>query len=303
MKLRTTPYGYAIENGMTVRHPTESQIVRHVFKEYLGGASFLKIAQTLTTKKAEFLPGRFDWNKNRVKRIIEDERYLGNDTYPNIIHEDMHRQARTVKDSNNNQIKNQSENPFRLPCSVECSCGAKMNRRHDSRRKLSQELWKCQNPECRRVVNITDETLLTEITGILNQLIADPNLIQANLAEPDTPIEVRRLQNEVDRQLDGFDLEKVEVKATIFSLAVEKYLHTDDKKIITQMLRAEFENQTSFSHFLPDFFKRTVKKIRFDDDKPALVLKNDQNINIGKEHDYADSNNTGNNVTTGNSAS
>ena len=178
-----------------------------------------------------------------------------------------------------------------------------MNRRHDSRRKLSQELWMCQNPECKRIVNIDDDALLAEITGILNRLITDPNLIRVNSAEADTPIEVRRLQNEIGRQLDGFDFEKDEVKAAIFSLAAEKYRHTDDKKIITQMLRAEFENQTPLSHFSLELFKRTVSKIRFDNDgKPTLVLNNNQNI--GKEHGHADdSDNTSNDTPAGNSES
>ena len=71
---RVIPFGYAVENGRHIPHPSESQIVRRVFADYLGGGSLLRIAQTLTAEKVEFLPGRFDWNKNRVKRILEDER-------------------------------------------------------------------------------------------------------------------------------------------------------------------------------------------------------------------------------------
>ena len=288
MKLRTTPYGYAVEQGITVPQPAESKIVRRIFKDYLSGASLLKIAQTLTAEKTEFLPGRSDWNKNRVKRILEDTRYLGTDTYPTLVGEDMFRKAQAVKDSNNNQM-NKSEIPFRLSCPVECSCGAKMSRRHDSRRKLSQELWTCQDPKCKRIVNINDDMLLTGITELLNRLIADPNLIRTDQAELDTPVEVRRLQNEVNRQLDGFDFEKDEVKAAIFSLAAEKYRQTNDKKIITEMLRAEFEQQTPLSHFSPELFRRTVIRILLDDDgDPILVLKNHQNIR--KEQSYATGN-------------
>lgn len=292
MKLRTIPYGYTMQNGETVPNPEESKIVRHIFNAYLGGASLLKIAQNLTAEKVEFLPGHCDWNKNRVKRILEDTRYLGTDTYPTLINEDMHHRAQAVKDSNNNQLK-KSEVPFRLPCPVECSCGAKMNRRHDTRRKLSQELWTCQNPDCKRIVNINDDTLLGEITELLNRLINNPSLIQIGSAEPDPPIEIRRLQNEVDRQLESFNFEKEQVKTAIFSLAAEKYRQADNQKILSQMMRAEFEKQAPLSHFFPELFRRTVSKMLFGGDgKPVLVMKNGQNI--GKEPDNADGSNTSN---------
>lgn len=291
MKMRTIPYGYTVQNGETAPHPGESKIVRRIFKDYLGGASLLIIAQVLAAEKVEFLPDRCDWNKNRIKRILEDTRYLGTDTYPALINEDMHHRAQAVKDSNNNQL-NKSEVPFRLPCPVECVCGFKMNRRHDTRRKRSQELWTCQNPDCKRIVNINDDSLLGELTELLNRLIGNPSLIRLDAHEDaDPPIEVRRLQNEVNRQLDSFDFEKERVKAAIFSLAAEKYRQTDNQKIISQMMRAEFEKQAPLSHFFPELFKRTISRILFDGDgKPVLVLKNGQNI--GKESNHADSNNT-----------
>ena len=76
---RSIPYGYAVENGRNVPRPEESEVIRRVFADYLGGQSLLKIARALAAEGVEFLPGRSDWNKNRVKRILEDERYLGTD--------------------------------------------------------------------------------------------------------------------------------------------------------------------------------------------------------------------------------
>ena len=299
MELRTIPYGYTVENGITVPHSDESKIVQRIFNDYLGGESLLRIAQTLTAEGVKFLPGRCDWNKNRVKRILEDERYLGTDTYPAIINEDMHRQAQAVKDSNNNQHRQESEIPAtlvacRLPCTVECSCGAKMTRRHDSRRKVSQELWTCQDPDCKRVVNINDDILLAEITGLLNRLIRDPSIVRTYTNDDaDPPIEVRRLQNEVSRQLDGFDFEQDEVKAAIFSLAEEKYRQTDEKIITTKMMRAEFEQQTPLSHFSLELLKRTTTKIQFDENgNTVLVLKNNQYVR--KEQNHADHDYNGN---------
>lgn len=290
MKLRSIPYGYTVQNGKPVTHPDESIIIRRIFTDYLGGASLLSIAQALTADKIEFLPERSDWNKNRIKRILEDIRYLGTDTYPALISEDMFRGTQAVKDSNNNQ-RIKSEVPFRLPCPVECTCGHKMNRRHDSRRKLSQELWTCQNPDCKRIININDDALLGELTELLNRLIGNPSVVQTNADESaEPPIEIRRLQNEVNRQLDSLDFEKEQVKKAIFTLAAEKYSQIDNQNIIAKMLRAELKKQAPLSHFSTELFKRTVSKILFDENgQTVLTLKNGQNI--GKESNYADSDN------------
>jgi hypothetical protein len=286
---RIIPYGYAMKNGRYVVHPRESKVIRRISADYLGGASLLKIAQALTAETVEFLPGRSDWNKNRVGRILEDERYLGNDTYPAIIGEDMHRQARAVKDSNNNQV-NKSEVPCRLPCPVECAlCGTKMSRRHDSRRKASQDLWTCQNPDCHAVVNLNDDVLLADVTTILNRLIADPSMVTLHsLPAEGPPMEVRRLANEVDRELDSLEVDKDRVKQSIFTLATAKYKNIDNRQVKAHMVRAAFEESEPLSSFTTEIFKRTVTKVRLDaDGKTALVLKNGQII--GKEDGHADS--------------
>jgi hypothetical protein len=88
---RIIPYGYAVKKGKTILHSAESAIVKRIFTDYIGGASLLKLAQALSAEKVEFIPGRSDWNKNRVGRILEDERYLGSGTYPAIISKDMYR--------------------------------------------------------------------------------------------------------------------------------------------------------------------------------------------------------------------
>ena len=77
MKMRNIPFGYRMENGKIIFHPTESQAVKDIFSDYLGGQSLLKIAQSLNERQVEYLPGTTGWNKARLKRIIEDKRYIG----------------------------------------------------------------------------------------------------------------------------------------------------------------------------------------------------------------------------------
>jgi hypothetical protein len=285
MKQRNIPYGYAMETGAIIIHQQESEIVQRIFRDYLGGASLLTLAQTLTAEKVEFLPGNSGWNKNRVKRILEDGRYTGTDTYPTIIGEDMLRQARAAKDSKNNQ-PNKSELPSRLPCAAICGCGGKMIHRHDSRQNVP-DIWQCPNPGCRAIVKIRHSDLTAEITAILNRMIADPGITKTAAPEPEPPVEVKRLQNEVSRTMNGFGFDRDKAKAEVFRLASEKYRHISDTPYISQILKAEFEKSAPLICLSEDFLRRTVSAVQLTAHCVSLILKNQQII--GKESGHADS--------------
>lgn len=97
MKNRRFPYGYEMKNGVIVVCLSEADILRQIFADYIGGAFLKTIADRLTTEKVEYLPGEYGWNKNRIKRIIEDERYMGTDTYEPIIDKDTFLKANSAK--------------------------------------------------------------------------------------------------------------------------------------------------------------------------------------------------------------
>ncbi len=77
MKNRRFPYGYEMQNGVIVIHLKEANIVKQIFNQYLNGENLKNIAERLTENQIEFLPGEYYWNKSRIKRMIEDKRYIG----------------------------------------------------------------------------------------------------------------------------------------------------------------------------------------------------------------------------------
>jgi hypothetical protein len=82
---RYIPFGYKIEKGAAAIHEIEAAAVRTAFEMYLGGASYLKIAKYMETGGISYHSGSVKWNKNMVKRILENERYTGIGDYPQII--------------------------------------------------------------------------------------------------------------------------------------------------------------------------------------------------------------------------
>ena len=84
-KNRNILYGYKFDNGKIAVDKHEAKIVNQVFTEYVKGLSLLKIANLLNQKGIEYLPNQVNWNKGKIKRIIEDKRYLGDDKYQRLL--------------------------------------------------------------------------------------------------------------------------------------------------------------------------------------------------------------------------
>ena len=97
MRNRSIPFGYYYQNGVLVVHPQESQTVRAVFAAYLSGEPLSKIAANLTAKLVEYLPGHSQWDKARVKRLLDNVKYTGEGDFPQLITEKQFQMAHHKK--------------------------------------------------------------------------------------------------------------------------------------------------------------------------------------------------------------
>lgn len=97
-KNRRIPFGYPMINGEITTHPREVYAVSKIFAEYLKGRSMLDISKEIQAADIPYHSGEScRWNKNMVKRILENEKYLGTDTYPQIISPDIFHRANNKK--------------------------------------------------------------------------------------------------------------------------------------------------------------------------------------------------------------
>lgn len=101
MSNRYIPYGYKFEGGQPVPHPAESEIVREIFNQYCTGDSLKVIAEELTSRKVEYSQGKANWDKARIKRILENARYIGENDYPAIIEKEQFVAANLKKETTN----------------------------------------------------------------------------------------------------------------------------------------------------------------------------------------------------------
>ena len=81
---RKQPFGYRMEMGRIVIHPQEAETVRFSFQQYIAGASFSALVNSLCAQDISYDQDKA-WNKNMVARILADQRYAGENEYPAII--------------------------------------------------------------------------------------------------------------------------------------------------------------------------------------------------------------------------
>lgn len=84
-KNRTIPFGYMMKNGEIYQESAESKAVQEIFRLYLDGNSLLAIASMMSSKGVSYNGINTVWNKNMVKRILENEKYIGRNGYPVLI--------------------------------------------------------------------------------------------------------------------------------------------------------------------------------------------------------------------------
>ena len=137
-KIRYIPYGYTMRNGRTVISNEEAEVIREIFKSYLGGASLKTIAEELTDHQIPYTQKTATWDKARIARIINNAKYVGTEEYDPIIDEDMYEAAVRLKAARQrNTCAKENDAIALLRDLVRCDCcGHPMKRRVSSKHRI-----------------------------------------------------------------------------------------------------------------------------------------------------------------------
>lgn len=294
MKKRNIPFGYQYQNGVINIHPQEITALKRIFNEYQSGMSLLDIANRLNAENVEYQPGITGWNKSRIMRLIEDERYTGKDGFPTIIDERTHQAMVEMKANKNTQsATDRSAEVFHIDVPVICpGCSSEMNRRHDSRFKKCPQKWICSNPECHTTIHKADSDLLNDITVLLNRMIVNPELVQIP-AEPahEPSVQVRKAENEIARTLDTLDYDKNALRKKMMECVSLKYADIDSAQYTAHRLKAVLANTEPLSVFSLPLFKGAVQAIHLEKDGTVNIkLANGQMVGKDDENATGDGN-------------
>ena len=162
-----------------------------------------------------------------------------------------------------------------------------MKRIFEPRDKIP-ERWKCQSSDCNTIIPISDETLLSEIHGLINTLISNPDLITSDDSNNVANTQIHRLENELKRMLDKGEVDKELFRNKLHEIASLRYNNLSTNKYATQILRDVFLNQQPKSEFPTELFYQTVMYIGFDlNQSVTITIINGQIIRKEKENGSA----------------
>ena len=236
-KNRKFPFGYMMQNGEITTNPKEVPAVVTIFRSYLNGKSLAEIAKSMDLPYSEGVA----WNKNMVKRIIENEKYLGTDKYPQLIDEDTFHRVNAERISKARSLCVITDDLQEIRNRTFCKeCGHRLFRKGGNTRS---EKWDCRRKECYPLdYRLTDQMLIGAILNVLNSVIANPSLLECS-AESSTYApsgEVIRQQNEIRHMMDSTQLDYERTKSEILRLAQMQYdcCTYSEKPQQTELLRS-----------------------------------------------------------------
>ncbi len=263
-KNRTIPFGYCMWNGKITVDLTESKAVIRIFEEYLNDSSLLQIAKLMESEKIRYTADSKHWNKNMVKRIIENKKYLGTEKYPQIISEKFFTQANEKRVSKATSICVIPEDLQEIRNRTYCSeCGHRLSRIGGNSHSAK---WDCRNPDCYRFeYQLTDQMIIGSVLTVLNTAIANPSLIENNceISTYSPTADVIRKQNEINQMTDSVQVDFDRIKSEIFKLAEMKYgcCTYDDNPQKTAEIKTLLENHKQLNTLNIGLFKSCINRI------------------------------------------
>lgn len=196
MTNRKLLYGYQIQDGDLSIVMEEAVVVSRVFTLYTAGLSYQKISDTLNGEHIPYCPETPEWNKHKVKRLLENPRYIGLDGYPAIVDNAMFQTVQTAICEKTAGYTPRPDRPaLRLKNCMRCAhCGGTLHRLAGKGRRADTLYLKCTR--CAAVVTIADTELLDEVARQWAEY-------KVPSQEPYQPSgEVVRLTNAINRGLE-----------------------------------------------------------------------------------------------------
>ena len=256
MKCRSVLYGYKCVGGNVEFNDDEKIVVSNIFRRYSTGESLLKIAECLNEQRVEYNSGVCGWNKARLARIIDDERYTGKNGYPRIIDETVYENSRKLKERKNVQKSvDKTAGVFQIQIPIRCAeCGGQMIRKFDCRRKRKTK-WTCKNPVCEKETFISDEETLIRLTKIINDMISNPDTIGGEQEKERTSV----------KEFDGADKEMV-----VKNIA-KQYSSLDGKPAMSERVKDILKDMNPITEFSAEVLFEIADEIQISENGTVSI--------------------------------
>jgi len=276
LKNRYIPYGYTMENGDIVIEQNEAKTIRYIFETYIAGATLKDIADRLTAQQVVYSEKKTEWNKARVMRILDNVKYLGDETFPQIIDERLFAEASRQKTARQKTTPADSEQEIHvLKGYIVCGkCGCVMKRRVEKKCKY-KERWYCSNPECDNNVHIRDTVILKKVQTLTMRMVEDDYTPEERKMPSTDTSDTLRIKSELEDELNRPNINAQRALELCIELVQTQYEGI-------QSIPGIRANLSEGKETLSQLLERMVDKIiLYEDGAAELVTKTNIKIKEG----------------------
>jgi site-specific DNA recombinase len=302
------------ENKKLVVVPEEAEIVKRIYREYLEGASMLKIARGLEADGIKNGAGRDKWHTSNINQILRNEKYIGdallqktytvdfltkkrvknNGLVPQYYVENSHEaiipreifmqvqeeliRRRIVHTSPNGKKRTYSSNHCFSQMIICGTCGEVFRRVHWNNRGKKSVVWRC-------VSRLENTGLFCEARTVLESTLEQVMVRAINQALCDKDTFLVTLQNnietvliyEYDQTLAGIDARLQELQAKLLKLATSK---ADYEGVADEIyyLREEKQKVQLESVGRDELRKRIADMSSFLHEQPTTLTQYDEQL-------------------------
>lgn len=195
-KTRSLPYGYEMRGGEIKVAEKEARVLRRIYRMYERGSSLNSIANAFEKEGVPYSAAVSTWNKHKVKRILENPRYSGENGLPAILDRNTLERVRELYTRRTQAWQAPVEAPQkyiwkRLVCA---ECGGVLTR--IGTRGKKDTLLKCDG--CGLRMRFETEALLQTLTEHLKEATTPSQMP----SEYQPTQELMRLENEIERRAE-----------------------------------------------------------------------------------------------------
>lgn len=241
---RKLPFGYRMELGDIILHPDECECVRLLFDRYQHGDSFNELVELMKDRGVPYDEGK-PWNKNMIARVLENEKYTGQEPYPAIIGRDQFDAIRKIRMDKRSDIeKSPAQKVLRKLCGI-------------------------------KVTNHIERQVL----HLLNGLVEHPELVQVPIEPMQSRAKMVVLQKKLDDTLAQQPINEELARQLIRDLAAAEYDTISSAEYETERIRRLFLNAEMTEELNDSLLQKCVSKVLVSTDRTArLKMKNGQII-------------------------
>lgn len=218
MANRKLPFGYEMQQGIVCVKNAEAAIVKDIYAAYIRGISYRQITDSLNAQAVPYNEPRKSWNKNMVARILSNELYTGNETYPAILSDDEYRRAVSAKPATGASLNTTAKTVRQLARCAACGSALTL-----SGNKYGWARWNC--PSCNAISAdaVMPDTIDT-LSHILTAMVRNPELIQAPPQVEQTVQGMpERSENEFNLAIQAENFDEATARAKAISLAAARF--------------------------------------------------------------------------------